>query len=114
DAAQSVPVIAAMAAVTPAINLRLLLRDDFPAIMDCYLTNGGRSIPKLICFDAETRQELFTWGPRPAEAQEMVTTMKADPSVTKAQFIEQIQLWYARDRTRSTQAELAALLKNVM
>ncbi len=62
DAAQNVPVLALIEKHTTNIELRLLLRDQNLEIMDHYLTNGGRSIPKLICVDAESGKELFEWG----------------------------------------------------
>src|SRR5580692_605838 len=40
DAAQSLPVIHALAELNPLISLRLLLRDENLELMDRYLTNG--------------------------------------------------------------------------
>ena len=64
DSAYNLPVIAEAATRSPHVTLRILLRDDNPDIMDRYLTDGSRSIPKLVAFD-EQGNELFTWGPRP-------------------------------------------------
>lgn len=109
DAAQSLPVMNAMAALNPAISLRMLLRDEHPELMDRYLTNGvARSIPKLIGLDTATMEELFTWGPRPAVLQEQFYKMKAD-GVEYHQVKEELQRWYNKDRTISIQEELAAL-----
>lgn len=113
DAAQNVPVLAKIAAASAGkIELKLLLRDENPEWMDQYLTNGTRSIPKLICFDAGTGQELGTWGPRPAAAQELYRAFKANPTGTKKEFMQNVQLWYAKDKTYSLQQELAQLLQN--
>jgi len=109
DAAQSIPVMNAMAILNPVISLRLVLRDDNPDLMDRYLTNGvARSIPKLIGLDTATMEELFTWGPRPAALQERFYKMKAD-GVEYHQAKEELQRWYNKDRTISIQEELAAL-----
>jgi len=54
DAAQIVPVINKMNQVTDKLNLRIVLRDDNAELMDEYLTNGGRSIPKLVLVDKDT------------------------------------------------------------
>ena len=79
DAAQSVPVMHALAARNPLISLRFLLRDENPALMDRYLTNGvSRSIPKLIGIDTTTSEQLFVWGPRPAALQHIFLQMKAE------------------------------------
>ncbi|QNF32539.1 thioredoxin family protein [Adhaeribacter swui] len=113
DAAQNVPVLHKIAeASNGKISLKLLLRDENLDLMDQYLTNGTRSIPKLICFDATTGQELGTWGPRPAAAQELYHAYKANPVGTKKEFIQNVQLWYGRDRTYSMQQEMVQLLKS--
>lgn len=113
DAAQNIPVIAALALSNPMITVKLLLRDENPEIMDAYLTNGGRSIPKLIAVDEEFN-ELFTWGPRPAPAQEMLTEYKANPVKSYKEFSEDIQRWYIADKTASIQKELKVLLEAVV
>ena len=71
DAAQNIPVIAAAVLSNPLITVKLLLRDENPEIMDNYMTDGGRSIPKLIAVD-EDFNELFTWGPRPEGAHKLL------------------------------------------
>ncbi len=111
DAAQNIPVLARMAEATPQVSLKLLLRDSHLDLMDHYLTQGSRSIPKLIVLDATTLKELGTWGPRPAETQKMVMAHKENPgNVTKEEFYEQIHAWYAHDKTQSIQHEFEELL----
>lgn len=110
DAAQSVPVMAKIADASPYITLRLLLRDEHPELMDAYLTHGSRSIPKLICL-TEDHQEVGTWGPRPAEAQQVINDFKAEhPDSGYQELVKELQLWYARDRTQAIQREFAELL----
>lgn len=111
DAAQNLPILAKMAEANPNVELRLVLRDDNLDLMDAYLTNGGRSIPKLIALDSESLAELGTWGPRPAPVQQMMMDYKADPNKPPySEFNKTIQLWYARDKTRTAQGEFGALL----
>jgi len=110
DAAQNVPVLSMMADAAPRVTLRLLLRDAHLDIMDRYLTNGGRAIPKLVCLDAGTLAELGTWGPRPEPAQAMVREHKADPQEPYSEFVKKVQLWYARDRGLTIQDEICGLL----
>ncbi|MBU1823049.1 MAG: thioredoxin family protein [Bacteroidetes bacterium] len=112
DAAQNLPVLAKVAGLNPHITLTLLLRDEHPEIMDTYLTNGGRSIPKLIALGADGN-ELFTWGPRPQPLQELVRAYKANPDRPYAEFQADIQRWYNTDRTQTVQGELAGLLKGI-
>lgn len=108
DAAHSIPVIAKMAEENPLIQLELILRDENLEIMDQYLTNGGRSIPKLVAFDA-TGNELFTWGPRPQELQELHLQMKKEPEKAAESKII-IQQWYNKDKTQAIQKEFLAVL----
>ena len=113
DAAQSVPVMHALALLNPLIELRMLMRDENPELMDRYLTNGvSRSIPKLIGVDTTTLEELFTWGPRPAPLQEFFMRMKAegmDYHVIK----EELQRWYNKDKTATIQQELSTMAAGV-
>lgn len=113
DAAHIVPIMHALAALNPLITLRFLLRDENPELMDRYLTNGvSRSIPKLIGLDTATREELFTWGPRPASLQAMFMKLKAEGMAYPA-LKEVLQRWYNNDKTVSVQEELAALASGV-
>ena len=53
DAAQNIPILSKMANASSKIHLRFLLRDENLDVMDKYLTNGGRAIPKLIVLDQD-------------------------------------------------------------
>jgi hypothetical protein len=109
DAAQSLPVIKALAELNPNIQMRILLRDENPELMDRYLTNGvSRSIPKLIAVDPATGTELFTWGPRPTALQESFYGMRSE-GLPYDTIKEELQRWYNKDRTVTIQQELAAL-----
>ena len=111
DAAQLVPVFEAVAEASQGqITTRYLLRDENPDLIDQYLTHGSRSIPKLIMLRADTLTEVAHWGPRPAEAQALVTRLKAE-GMAHDEFIKALHTWYAHDRTQATQHELLALLK---
>lgn len=109
DSAQNLPVIAKLAEASDGrIELRILLRDEHLDIMDQYLTNGGRSIPKLIAMERE--KELFQWGPRPVPAQQILLDWKAFPNGrTHDDFEVELHTWYARNKGQSTQRELAEL-----
>ncbi|MCE3259422.1 MAG: thioredoxin family protein [Bacteroidetes bacterium] len=112
DAAQNVPVFHFIEKLSDKIELKLLLRDEHPEIMNDYLTDGSRSIPKLICLDKETLKELFVWGPRPAPCQQVMLDMKAK-NASKKEKGEAIHLWYARDKSQTLQKEITELLKTV-
>ena len=112
DAAQIVPVLQWIDAASPRINLVCALRDENLPLMDQYLTNGGRSIPKVFFIDPATEKVLADWGPRPLVAQTMVMSHKHKPEPKEDYESLQADLhkWYARDKTASTQDELLAIL----
>lgn len=109
DSAQNLPVLAKIAKVNPLIELQIIERDENLDIMDLYLTNGTRSIPVLISFD-ENGNEIFRWGPRPKEAQQLVTRLKSDGMEHDA-FVEQLHLWYARNKGVALENEMKYLLR---
>lgn len=110
DVAQCLPTIKQVADLNPTITVKLLLRDKNLTVMDAYLTNGGRSIPKLICLKTDTLTELGTWGPRPAAIQALMQNWKAE-NVSFDTMLERIHTWYAKDHTQALQSELLALIQ---
>ncbi|HWB40363.1 MAG TPA: thioredoxin family protein [Gemmatimonadales bacterium] len=105
DASSTVPILARFADVVPGMELRIVRRDEHPALMDRYLTNGSRSIPIVIVLDEQFR-ELGHWGPRPAPLQAWV--LEHRPLVPKAELYPQVRRWYARDRGETTLREVLA------
>lgn len=113
DGAQCIPVISKIAQQATNVELKLILRDENPKFMDGYLTNGSRSVPKLICIDKNNNQEIGTWGPRPVEIQKMVLDYKKNnPNSTHEEFVTNLHLWYAKDKTKSMQNEFIDLLNS--
>ena len=117
DAAQIVPVLQKLADQKENIQLRLILRDENLEVMDAFLTNGARSIPKIVFVDTNTLEVLGDWGPRPEAAQVMVMNTKEELKKINAEDIraqrykesqQELHTWYARDKNRSTQAEFLA------
>ena len=113
DTAHTVPVLNAIAALSPRIDLKLLLRDDNPDVMEQFLTNGSRSIPKLICIEKDTLHEVFTWGPRPEVLQKEVLRMIGDdlPKDERNLFV---QKWYNGDQGRTAAGEMLSLIRKHM
>jgi len=112
DSAQSVAQIARIARLSPAISLRILLRDEHPDIMDAYVTDGKRSIPKLVVFTPQG-VEVGRWGPRPRGAEEVVRLALAE-GVPKKTRLERLHLWYGRNRGAALDTELADLLRGIL
>jgi hypothetical protein len=112
DAAQNMPVIAQAAALNPQIDLRLILRDEHPHVMDQYLYNGTRSIPRLVVFD-QAMNERAIWGPRPQPAQELVNAGKQQ-GLPHDTWAEQVHAWYGKDRSLTLQRELTKMLDAIV
>ncbi len=109
DAAQNLPIIARLAEASPDIDLRILLRDENLDVMDRFLTNGGRAIPKLIVLDSDFRP-IDQWGPRPKEIQDQVTANKQSGALTKEEMDVQIHTWYAHNRGVALQKEIREMM----
>jgi hypothetical protein len=104
DAAHSIPFMMRLAQQNSLISYEFQLRDSAPFLIGSYLTNGKKSIPKLIARD-ENGKDLFVWGPRPRGAQELFNTLRAtnvDPETGKIA----LQNWYNNDKGRSLCSEL--------
>lgn len=112
DASQNVPILNKMAEASPTINLRLILRDENLDIMDQYLTNGGRAIPKLVILDGDMK-EIATWGPRPSVVQEIVMENKRSGAMPYSEFGKVVQKWYATDKGKSLQREMMDVIRQV-
>ncbi len=112
DASQIVPALCAFAEVNENIETKLILRDSNLDLIDAYLTNGGRSIPKLICVNAGTLEEIGVWGPRPQEIQVMVDKFKSDTATSFGQKVRQIHQWYDDNKSAALQEEFIALLQD--
>jgi hypothetical protein len=101
DAAQTVPLIGAMAS-SAGIHLDVVLRDEPASIMEDFLTHGARAIPLWIVADSDGNV-LGQWGPRPQEAQRMVADFKAAPPPKPEYrvFAAEVQKWYSQDRGKA-------------
>ena len=103
DASSTVPVLVKFADAVPGLDLRILKRDEYPYVMDRYLTNGTRAIPVVIVLDADYRQTGW-WGPRPAELEAWVRQHR--DSLPKVERTRHSRGWYARDKGRSAIREV--------
>ena len=110
DAANTLPVLAALADQASTLDLRVLGRDAHPALMDAHLTGASRSIPVVMLVDADGRERGW-WGPRPAELQRWV--LEEGLAMDKDARYKQVRTWYARDHGRTTVDEVLTLLEAV-
>lgn len=108
DAAHIVPFLIRLAEQNSQLTYDIQLRDSEPFLIDNYLTNGIKSIPKLIVRD-KNGNDLFNWGPRPKGAQELLDKMKADNADFETTKIA-LQNWYNSDKGVSLFNELIECL----
>lgn len=106
DAAQNIPFLVKIADLTDKITIKFLLRDENPTIMNGFLTNGGKSIPKVIRLD-ENLEVISHWGPRPKVLQELFNELKKQ-GMQKNEIIEAVHKWYFENKGQALQDEFLA------
>jgi hypothetical protein len=109
DAAQNLPIINKISDLNSNINLRIVLRDEHPELMDKFLTNGGKAIPKLIHVENQY-SKIESWGPRPTVATKMVADYKALYGSITPEFKKDLQVWYNKDKGISTIEDMMTFL----
>lgn len=107
DAAHIVPIIYLLSKENENIHLDIQLRDEEPFLIDNYLTNGGKSIPKLIIRNQQN-EDIAVWGPRPKGASILFQELKNN----NASFDEikiALQEWYNNDKGQQISNEIIEL-----
>ena len=112
DAAQLVPIIKKIADESDELELSIVLRDDNDALMNEYLTNGARSIPKLVLVEKDTHIPRGSWGPRPHGAGKLIMDYKAKHGIIDQEAKTELQKWYLHDKGLSTIEEITLLMEN--
>ena len=113
DAAQILPVIYKMAELSEKIDLKIVFRDENEDLMNLFLTNGTKSIPKLIILDKNTLEVLSDFGPRPIGAKQLILDYKAKHGIVDETAKTNLQLWYLHDKGLSTQKEILDLMLKI-
>ncbi len=110
DSAPSLPVMNKIATYNDGIDLRIVLRNEHSKLMDAFLTNEKMAIPKLIVIDHETSEVLGTWGPLPTKATIMANEYRLKHGSLSAEFKEDLQQWFNKDKGQNILADLQQLL----
>lgn len=114
DAAQILPILHKMELESNGkIEMKLVLRDENEMLMNHFLTNKSKAIPKLIIIDKETGSVVGDWGPRPQGAVNLIEAYKAEFGSIDETAKANLQLWYLHDKGLSTQNEIIHLLQNL-
>ncbi len=102
------PLIKKISECNSTWNINILLRDKNLDIIDKFLTNGVRAIPKFI-FLNKKGDYIFDWGPRPVKAQEIFEQFRErinKGEIEKKDVILKIRKYYAKDKGKETSNEL--------
>lgn len=110
DAAQLLPIMNKMALESDKIDFKVVFRDENEELMQHFLTNGARAIPKLIILEKDTTEVVGVWGPRPKAAAELIINYKKEHGVVDETAKTELQLWYLHDKGLTTQLEISQLL----
>ncbi len=110
DAAQLLPIFNKMALLAVAIDLKIVFRDENQELMNMFLTNGSKSIPKLLILEKETLEVLKNWGPRPKRATQLIKSYKEQYGIIDETAKIELQMWYLQDKGLSTQKEIIDLM----
>jgi thioredoxin-like negative regulator of GroEL len=114
DAAQILPILNKMVLeANQKIELKLVLRDENTALMNHFLTNKAKAIPKLILIDKATGSVVGDWGPRPKGAIDLMESYKEKFGIIDETAKTELQLWYLHDKGVSTQNEIIQLLQHL-
>ena len=111
DAAQLLPIFNKMSIISEHIDLKIVFRDENQDLMNLFLTNGNKSIPKLIILDKNSLGIISDWGPRPKGAVDLIQNYKEKFGVIDDTIKAELQMWYLHDKGLSTQKEIIELLK---
>jgi hypothetical protein len=110
DAAQILPIIKLMSEASENIDLKLVFRDENEELIHLFLTNGAKSIPKLLILD-EAFNLINHWGPRPEGAKNLIIEYKANHGIVDEAAKTALQKWYLEDKGISTMKEIVAILQ---
>jgi hypothetical protein len=111
DAAQSMPMMNKFTEANEGINLKVLLRDENPDLMDAFLTNRTKSIPKLIVFDHNRNRVINDWAPRPSIGRDLANDYKKEYGSLSPEFKKDLQIWYNKDKSKNIAEDLILMLK---
>jgi hypothetical protein len=112
DGAQQLPWFAKVAELSPLIALKILFRDEHPALISEFLTNGNKSIP-VVLFLNKQQEVLIRLASRPKVLQQLFLEWSKE-KITKEEKMLKVHSWYAKDKGAALQQELYNTLKEII
>lgn len=109
DASTTVPAVATFFGQI-GIPVKIFLRDTDTELIDQFLTDGTRSIPKVLILNAANAVQAV-WGPRPAYGRDLLKKFKQDPEAyPREEFYNDLQVYYAKNKGKDAIEEIIHLL----
>ena len=111
DSAYSLPLLQWVSNRRSDVRLEIGLKNDNLDVLDQYLTDGARSIPKLI-IENHKGEIVAVWGPQPEEIRLIRKNLmdnQAEGSVVSGTTIE----WYANSGILEVEKELGQLFSSL-
>ncbi len=108
DAAHILPFIELLACQTDTLVVDYQLRDTDPFLIDSYLTDQSKSIPKLIIRDGFGK-DLAVWGPRPEVCKNLYLELKIEGK-SNEEIKTALQVWYNENKGVDFQHEWLNML----
>lgn len=113
DAAQILPILNKMVLESDKIKMKIIFRDSNDDLMNQYLTNGARAIPKILIIDKESGKVCNHWGPRPKGAVDLIADYKEQFGKLDDEAKAKLQLWYLHDKGLSVQNEVVEMMYSI-
>lgn len=110
DAAYILPHLHSFVNRCDRMELSIVFRDKNLPLIDEFLTNGGRSIPKVIILNRETSEVLDSWGPRPTNIQNYVLESKAK-NISFSEWWAHVKNYYKENNGADIHHELEEKIK---
>jgi len=114
DSAQNVPWLEHfLNAFNPKIESFYFFRDEHPDLMNQFLTNGSRSIPKAVFFEKSNGNILATWGPRPTEIKNWLAEFRTNnPEIPKHDWEIELHKYYTKNKGEAIIQDLKEIISN--
>lgn len=111
DCAELLPVLHSIAAASEAkIDLKIVFRHENEELMQFFLTNKAKAIPKLIVIESATGDALAHWGPRPKGAADIFDAYQKNNKPFDEIFKQEMQSWYLHDKGKTTEGEIIDMM----
>ncbi|MFM2155372.1 MAG: hypothetical protein RL516_121 [Bacteroidota bacterium] len=114
DSAQNIPWLEHFFnSCSPIITSNYFYRDEHPELMNQFLTNGSRSIPKCIFYNQQSGEVLGTWGPRPDEIKNWLAKLRTEnPDMPKHDWEIELHKYYTKNNGAAIKSDLNELISN--